>query len=65
MRDEVTQNVASSWRIRCPNEGIQHPEASNLSLDREVSFVPLHVGWHRAIRVSARVTWERHVKPPG
>jgi hypothetical protein len=48
-RDEATQWVASSWHIRCPNERTQHPQASYLSLDQEVSFTPLRVGWHRAV----------------
>jgi hypothetical protein len=29
----------------------RHPQASSLSLDQEVSFTPLHVGWHRVAQV--------------
>jgi hypothetical protein len=43
-RDEVTQRVASSWHIRGPIEGTRHPQASYLSPDWEVSFMPLCVG---------------------
>jgi hypothetical protein len=50
-RDEATQEVASSWRIQSPIEGTRHPQASYLSPDREVSFMPLHVGCHRVIWV--------------
>jgi hypothetical protein len=65
-RDEAIQGVASSWCIRSPIEGTQHPQASYLSLDREVSFTALHVGWHLAVRVSPpRITRERRLKPPG
>jgi hypothetical protein len=39
------------WRTRCPIEGTRHPQALYLSLDQEVSFTSLHVGWHRAIRI--------------
>jgi hypothetical protein len=51
VRDEATQRVVHSWRIRSPIEGTWHPHALYLSLDREVSFTLLHVGWHRAILV--------------
>jgi hypothetical protein len=50
-RDEATQGVASGWHIRSPIEGTGHPQASYLSPHREVSFMPLCVGWHRAIWV--------------
>jgi hypothetical protein len=50
-RDKETQVVAGSWHIWSPIEGTQHPQASYLSHDRELSFTPLHVGWHRAVRV--------------
>jgi hypothetical protein len=50
-RDKVTQRMASNWCTRCPIEGTQHPQASYLSPNQEVSFAPLHVGWHRAVRV--------------
>jgi hypothetical protein len=49
-RDEATQGVATSWHIQSPIEGTWHPQASYLSLDWEVSFVPLW-GWHQAVRV--------------
>jgi hypothetical protein len=66
VRDEVTQGVASSWCTQSPIEGTRHPQASYLSLDREVSFTPLHVGWHQAVRVNPPgITWERRLKPPG
>jgi hypothetical protein len=47
----VTQRVASYGRVRCLNEGIQHPHASYLSPKHEVSVTPLCVGWHRAIHI--------------
>jgi hypothetical protein len=50
-RDEATQEVASDWHIRSPIEGIEHPQASYLSPAQVVSFMPLRVGWHRAIQV--------------
>jgi hypothetical protein len=39
-RNEVTQGMATSWHFRSPIEGTQRPQASYLSLDREVSFTP-------------------------
>jgi hypothetical protein len=39
-RDKVTQRVASSGCIQSLIEGIRHPQASYLSLDWEVSFMP-------------------------
>jgi hypothetical protein len=53
VRDEQIQGVTSSWHIWDPSKGTRHPQASYLSLspDREVSFTPLHVVWHRAVRV--------------
>jgi hypothetical protein len=44
VRDEVTQGVANSWHIWSPIEGTQHPQASYLSPDQDVSFTPLRVG---------------------
>jgi hypothetical protein len=44
VRDEVTQRVASSYRIRCPIEGTRHPQALYLSPNWEVSFTLLRVG---------------------
>jgi hypothetical protein len=36
-----------------------------LSLNREVSFTPLHVGWHPVIRIlPIGITRERRMKPP-
>jgi hypothetical protein len=50
---------------REPSRG-QHPQASYLSPDREISFMPLRVGWHQAVRVfPPGITRERHMKPPG
>jgi hypothetical protein len=46
-RDEVTQRVANNWRIQSPIKGTRHPQALYLSPDQEISFTPLHVGWHR------------------
>jgi hypothetical protein len=64
-RDEVTQRVDRSWHIQSPIEGTQHSQASYLSLNWEVSFTPLHVGWHRVIRVfPSGITQERRMKPP-
>jgi hypothetical protein len=45
------KRLASNWLIRSPIEGTQHPQASYLSSDQEVSFTPLRVGWRRVIRV--------------
>jgi hypothetical protein len=42
-RDEATQMVASSWRIQRPIEETRHTQASYLSPDREVFFMPLRV----------------------
>jgi hypothetical protein len=51
---------------RGPIKGTQHPQALYLSPRREVSFLPLRVGWHLAIRVFLiGITWESHLKPPG
>jgi hypothetical protein len=49
--DEATQRVASGCRIWCPIMGMWHPQASYLSLDREVSLTPLRMGWHQAVWV--------------
>jgi hypothetical protein len=58
VRDEVTQRVVI--------EGTQYPQASYLSLDREVSLTSLRVGWYLVIRVfSIGITRERRLKPPG
>jgi hypothetical protein len=66
VRDEVTQRVASIWRIQGSIEGTQHSQASYLSPDREVSFTPLYVGWHLAIQIfPSGITQERRLKPPG
>jgi hypothetical protein len=65
-RDEVTQGVASSWLIWSPIEGIQHTQASYLSLNQKVSFTSFHVGWHRVTQVNPiGITRERRLKPPG
>jgi hypothetical protein len=65
-RDKVTQRVASSWHIRDPIEGTRHPQGSYLSLDQEVSFMPLYVGWHLVIRVfPPGITQKSLLKPPG
>jgi hypothetical protein len=50
-RDEATQRLASGWRTQHPIEETRHPQALYVSLDQEVSFTPLLVGWHRAIWV--------------
>jgi hypothetical protein len=63
-RDEATQRVASSWHIRCPIEGIWHPQASYLSPEWEVFVLPLRVGWHQPSGFSMRIIQERRVKPP-
>jgi hypothetical protein len=48
-----------------PIEGTRCSQALYLSLDREVSFMPLRVGWHLAVWVfSSGITRESHVKPP-
>jgi hypothetical protein len=50
---------------RDPIEGTRHPQALYLSLDQEVSFTPLHVCWHLAVRVlSIGITGEHRMKPP-
>jgi hypothetical protein len=41
VRDKGTQVVATSWHIRSRIKGTQHPQALYLSLDWEVSFMPL------------------------
>jgi hypothetical protein len=62
----MTQRVASKWRIQSPIEESRHPQISYLSLDREVSFMPLCVGWHQAILVfPPGITRERRLKPLG
>jgi hypothetical protein len=46
--------------------GTRHPQALYLSLDHEVSFMPLRVGWHLDVRVlPIGITRERRMKPPG
>jgi hypothetical protein len=61
VRDEVTQRVASSWCIRGPIEGTEHPQALYLSPGWEVSFILLRVGWHPVVRFflekSLETTW--------
>jgi hypothetical protein len=47
----MTQRMANIWRTRCPIEGTRPPQTLYLSLDWEVSVVPLRVGWYRAIWV--------------
>jgi hypothetical protein len=65
-RDEATQAVASSWCIRSPNKGTQHPQASYLRLDRVVFFMPLRVGWHQALQVfPLGISQERCLKSYG
>jgi hypothetical protein len=45
--------------------GNQHTQASYLSSSREVSFVPLRVGYYLAVRVfPIGITQESRVKPP-
>jgi hypothetical protein len=44
VRDEATQGMASGWHIRSPAEGTWHPQASYLSPEWEVFFMPLRVG---------------------
>jgi hypothetical protein len=66
VRDEATQRVASIWCIRGPTEGTWHPQASYLSPEWELSFTPLYVGWHLAVRVfPPGITRERRLKAPG
>jgi hypothetical protein len=66
VRDEATQRVANIWHIRGSIERTRDPQASYLSPDRVVSFTPLYVGWHLAIRVfPSGITREGHLKPPG
>jgi hypothetical protein len=43
-RHEATQRVANNWCIQSPIKGTQHPQASYLCPDQEVSFRPLCVG---------------------
>jgi hypothetical protein len=57
-RDEATQGVSTSWHIWSPIEGTWCPQASYLSLDREVSFTPPSMGWQRA-------TWVFYADYPG
>jgi hypothetical protein len=65
VRDEEKQRVANSWCTWCPVEGTQHPQASYLSPSREVSFMPLCVGWHLAVHgFSLGITWQSRLKPP-
>jgi hypothetical protein len=45
-RPEQPEQGTSSWRIRSHIEGTHHPQASYLSPDQDVSFMPLRVGWH-------------------
>jgi hypothetical protein len=40
-RDEAAQRMANILVHRCPIEGTRHPQALYLSLDQEVSFMPL------------------------
>jgi hypothetical protein len=66
VRDEATQTVASSWRTQGPIEGTWHDQASYMSLNWEVSFRSLCVGWYLAICVFLiEITQESHLKPPG
>jgi hypothetical protein len=65
-RDEVTQRVATSWHIWSPIEGIRCPQASYLSLDQEIPFMPLcglassRLGFLRGLhREEARKLWDR------
>jgi hypothetical protein len=46
--DLATQRVASCCYVQCPIMGVQHPQASYLSPEWEVSVMPLHVDWHLA-----------------
>jgi hypothetical protein len=48
----VTQGVDNSWCIWSVIEGPRHPQASYLSLDQVVSFMPIHVCSPRAIRIN-------------
>jgi hypothetical protein len=58
--------VARNLHTRDPIEGTRHPQALYLCLGWEVSFMPLHVRWHIAIRIfSMGITRERRLKPPG
>jgi hypothetical protein len=41
VRDEATQGVATTWNLWSPIEETWYPQASYLSLDREVSFTPI------------------------
>jgi hypothetical protein len=51
--------------MRIPIEGTRNPQASHLSSNQEVSFMPLRVGWHQAIQFfSPGITRERRLKPP-
>jgi hypothetical protein len=64
-RDKATQMVANIWHTQGTIDGTQHPQALYLSPGQEVSFTPLRVGWHLAIRVlPIGITWECRLKPP-
>jgi hypothetical protein len=64
-RDKATHGVANSWRFPRPIKGARHSQALYLTPSWEVSFMPLCVGWHLAVRVfPPGITWERHLKPP-
>jgi hypothetical protein len=66
VRDKTTQRVASNWHTQRPSEGTRHPQALFLSPVSEVSFMPLHVDWHLAIRVvPPGITQESCLKPFG
>jgi hypothetical protein len=56
LRVQRQNKVVSSSCTRCPIEGHWHPQASYLSLDQEVSFMPFRVGWYQAVQVSDRIT---------
>jgi hypothetical protein len=49
--NKETQRVVNSWHTRDPIMEARHPQVLYLNPDREVSFTPLHVGWHLTIRV--------------
>jgi hypothetical protein len=64
-RDKVTQGMTSNWHFWGPIEGTRCPQPLYLSLGREVSFMPLRVGWHLAVWVfPPGITRESCVKPP-
>jgi hypothetical protein len=64
-RDEATQGVSTSWHIWSPIEGTQCPQASYLSLDREVSFTPHLWDGSEPPGFSTPITQERSMTPPG